>query len=40
MTLVSDKFANTSVWIGGIAFVVSVFLLYRWVEGQARRASA
>ena len=40
MTLVGDEFANTSVWIGGIAFVVVVFALYRWVEGQARRASA
>ena len=30
--LVGDEFAgNAAVWIGGIAFVVSVFLLYRWI---------
>jgi putative OPT family oligopeptide transporter len=40
LALVGDGFANPSVWIGGIAFVAAVFLLYRWTEGQARRASA
>ena len=40
LALVGDGFAGASVWIGGIAFVVAIFLLYRWVEGQARRASA
>ncbi|QDQ73435.1 oligopeptide transporter, OPT family [Pseudoluteimonas lycopersici] len=41
MTLVGDAFASgPAVWIGGVAFVVAIFLLYRWVEGQARRASA
>ena len=40
LALVGDGFANTATWIGGIAFVVVMFLLYRWIEGQARRASA
>jgi putative OPT family oligopeptide transporter len=41
MALVGDAFASgPAVWIGGIVFVVVVFLLYRWVEGQARRTSA
>jgi putative OPT family oligopeptide transporter len=41
LALVGDAFASgPAVWIGGIAFVVAVFLLYRWVEGQARRAIA
>ncbi|MFT3898169.1 MAG: oligopeptide transporter, OPT family [Thermomonas sp.] len=40
LELVGAGFAKASVWIGGIAFVVAIFLLYRWVEGQARRASA
>jgi putative OPT family oligopeptide transporter len=30
--LVGDSFAGPSVWIGGIAFVVVVVALYRWVE--------
>jgi uncharacterized oligopeptide transporter (OPT) family protein len=39
LELVGDAFASgPAVWIGGIAFVAVVFLLYRWVEGQARRA--
>jgi len=41
LALVGDAFATgPAVWIGGIAFVLAVFLLYRWTEGQARRASA
>ena len=40
LALVGDGFATAAKWIGGAAFVVVVFLLYRWVEGQARRASA
>ena len=41
LSLVGDAFASgPAVWIGGIAFVVAVFLLYRWTESQARRASA
>ena len=40
LALVGDDFAKPAIWIGGIAFVAAIFLLYRWVEGQARRASA
>jgi putative OPT family oligopeptide transporter len=40
LALVGDGFATAAKWIGGAAFVVVVFALYRWVEGQARRASA
>jgi putative OPT family oligopeptide transporter len=40
LALVGDAFASgPAVWIGGIAFVAVVFALYRWVEGQARRAA-
>ncbi|MEO8742278.1 MAG: oligopeptide transporter, OPT family, partial [Lysobacteraceae bacterium] len=31
LAIVGDGFANTSVWIGGIAFVASITLLYRWL---------
>ena len=34
--LVGDSFAGPSVWIGGIAFVVVVIALYRWVESLTR----
>ena len=40
LALVGGDFATAAAWIGGIAFVLVVFLLYRWVEGQARRAVA
>jgi putative OPT family oligopeptide transporter len=40
LALVGDGFATAAKWIGGAAFVVVVFALYRWVEGQARRAAA
>ena len=40
LELVGNDFASKATWIGGIAFIVAIFLLYRWVEGQARRASA
>jgi putative OPT family oligopeptide transporter len=37
--LVGDAFAdNAAVWIGGIAFVLAVLGLYRWVEGLSRKA--
>ena len=33
LSLVNDKFAGgTAVWIGGGAFALSVFLLYRWIS--------
>lgn len=40
MALVGDDFAGPSKWIGGIAFVVAVAGLYRWIEGLARRTGA
>jgi putative OPT family oligopeptide transporter len=37
LQLVSDGFAGgPAVWIGGIAFVASIFFLYRWTERAAR----
>jgi putative OPT family oligopeptide transporter len=39
LSLVGDDFAaGPAVWIGAIAFVLALLLLYRWVEGLARRA--
>jgi putative OPT family oligopeptide transporter len=39
LSLVGDGFAaGPALWIGGVAFVLAVLLLYRWVEGLARRA--
>jgi putative OPT family oligopeptide transporter len=35
--LVGDNFAGASVWVGGIAFVVVVLALYRWVETLNRQ---
>jgi hypothetical protein len=48
LNVVSDAYAGTpwlggfsqSAWIGGVAFVLAMLLLYRWVERLARRASA
>jgi uncharacterized oligopeptide transporter (OPT) family protein len=41
LALVSDDFANgIGQWLGGIAFVVTVALLYRWVAGLTRRERA
>ena len=38
LNLVSDAFAdNAAVWIGGVAFALSVVGLYRWVEGLGRK---
>ena len=37
LALVGDGFAGASVWIGGIAFVITVFALYRWVERLNRQ---
>jgi putative OPT family oligopeptide transporter len=37
LSMVGDAFAGgPAVWIGGIAFVASIFLLYRWTERMAR----
>ena len=39
LALVGDEFAgNAALWIGGIAFVVSVLALYRWIERLSRKA--
>ncbi len=39
LALVGDEFAgNAALWIGGIAFVISVLALYRWIEGLSRKA--
>ncbi|HZP67821.1 MAG TPA: oligopeptide transporter, OPT family [Rudaea sp.] len=39
LALVGDAFAdNAAIWIGGIAFVVVVLALYRWIEGLARKS--
>ncbi|HEX5339396.1 MAG TPA: oligopeptide transporter, OPT family [Gammaproteobacteria bacterium] len=32
LALVGPGFATAALWIGGIAFVVSVFVLYRWIS--------
>ena len=48
LNVVSDAYAGTpwiggfsqSAWIGGVAFVLAMFLLYRWVGRLAHRASA
>ncbi|GAB3364565.1 oligopeptide transporter, OPT family [Lysobacter rhizosphaerae] len=39
LALVGPEFANAAVWIGGIAFVVAMLVLYRWIEGVARRTA-
>ncbi len=40
LALVGDAFANgAALWIGGIAFVVAVFALYRWIEGLNRKTA-
>jgi uncharacterized oligopeptide transporter (OPT) family protein len=39
LALVGPGFANAAVWIGGIAFVVAMVVLYRWIEGVARRTA-
>jgi putative OPT family oligopeptide transporter len=37
LNLVSPAFEFTALWIGGIAFVLVVVAMYRWVAGLARR---
>jgi putative OPT family oligopeptide transporter len=40
LQLVSDAFAdNAAYWIGGAAFVIVMVMLYRWIEGLARRTA-
>jgi putative OPT family oligopeptide transporter len=39
--VVGDEFADgPALWIGGIAFVIAMFALYRWIEKLGRRAPA
>lgn len=40
LALVGDEFATPAKWIGGIAFVVAIVGLYRWIEGLARRTAS
>ncbi len=38
LALVGDAFAGgPALWIGGIAFVIAVFALYRWIENLGRK---
>ncbi len=41
LALVGDEFAGSwALWIGGIAFVVAILGLYRWVENLGRRTAS
>ncbi|WP_343162692.1 oligopeptide transporter, OPT family [Oleiagrimonas sp. C23AA] len=37
LALVGKGFASTSIWLGGLAFALVTFLLYRWVTRLANR---
>jgi len=40
LALVGDEFAgNAALWVGGIAFVVVMLALYRWIEGMGRKTA-
>jgi putative OPT family oligopeptide transporter len=39
LAVVGDDFATAATWIGGIAFVITMFVLYRWVETTSRRVN-
>jgi putative OPT family oligopeptide transporter len=40
LALVGDEFAGgAALWIGGIAFVIVMLALYRWIEGLARKTA-
>jgi putative OPT family oligopeptide transporter len=40
LALVGEEFAGgPALWIGGIAFVIAMLALYRWIEGLARRTA-
>jgi putative OPT family oligopeptide transporter len=36
--IVGDDFLNASIWIGGIAFTLTMLVLYRWTESLSRRS--
>jgi putative OPT family oligopeptide transporter len=40
LAVVGPDFANAAIWIGGSVFVLVMLVLYRWIEGAARRAAA
>ncbi|MFC5569636.1 OPT family oligopeptide transporter [Lysobacter yangpyeongensis] len=40
LALVGDDFAEPAKWIGGVAFVIAILALYRWIEGVSRRNAA
>jgi putative OPT family oligopeptide transporter len=40
LNLVGEGFEVAALWIGGIAFVLVVWAMYRWVAGLARRITA
>ncbi|HET8897449.1 MAG TPA: oligopeptide transporter, OPT family [Rhodanobacteraceae bacterium] len=39
LALVGDGFATPAIWIGGIAFVATVVVLYRWIGRMGRGAA-
>ncbi|UGB46928.1 oligopeptide transporter, OPT family [Frateuria edaphi] len=39
LALVGDSFATPAIWIGGIAFVACVVVLYRWIARMGRNAA-
>jgi len=40
LQLVSDEFAgSTALWVGGIAFVIVMLALYRWIENVSRKTA-
>ena len=40
LALVGDEFAaNAALWVGGIAFVIVMLALYRWIEGVSRKTA-
>ncbi|MGC1548136.1 MAG: oligopeptide transporter, OPT family [Rhodanobacter sp.] len=38
LALVGDGFANAAIWIGGVAFAASIFVLYRWIFRMGQQA--
>jgi len=39
LALVGDGFATPAIWIGGVAFVACVVVLYRWIARMGRNAA-
>ncbi|GLQ46621.1 oligopeptide transporter, OPT family protein [Dyella lipolytica] len=37
LALVGDSFENASIWIGGIAFVLVTFAMYRWISRMGQK---